>query len=497
MLKDNFLFSNSLKTELKEIDELLYNISQGDLTKTLDSKSSKNSNLHSNLNNLIIKFRGLIAQIMTMTDKTITYTTELKDDAEDIKMSSKENSKVINEVSQNMEEQMSLVKEAKEYSYEITNAAKNVAKKSEIIKKMEYENMETVGNSCKNFEVLINKMEQTAASNIDTNGKIKSLEEKTHLIQSIADEVSKISKNTNLLALNASIEAARAGESGKGFAVVAEEVRKLAESSTEQAKQIEGIINGVKQEIVDISSNMENGINAINEYIGFSQITKQNLDKIKTDTQGTFDAFMEIDKEIESQVDKVSKIEKVVQDVYNTFESISMSTGEIATASGEQYKITEDIFDKLLNLTKMNKDIQQYICSFIKNYKIDEEKQRYINNGINALKQMAKIHELASMDYYKCTPILKELIEKNPYFELIALMQKDGVRKAITLDYSERQVYVSFEHRPYFKEAILGKDFTSEPYISVDTNNYCIAMSVPVKKENGEIVGILMADLKL
>lgn len=497
MLRGNFTFSHSLKKELKEIDELLYSISQGDLTRTSDSKSAGNSNLHSNLNNLIIKFRSLIAQIMTMTDKTINYTSELKHDAEDIKISSKENSKVINEISKNMEKQMSVVKEAKEYSYEITNAAKNVAKKSEIIKKMEYENMDTVDSSYKNFEVLINKMEQTVHSNMDTNQKIKSLEEKTYLIQNIADQVTQISKNTNLLALNASIEAARAGEAGKGFAVVAEEVRKLAESSTEQARQIEGIINGVKQEIADISSNMENGINAIDEYIKFSEVTKQNLSKIKAETQGTFDAFMEIDKEIESQVDKASKIEKVVQDVYDTFERISISTGEIAAASGEQYKITENTVDKLSNLTSMNKDIQQYICSFIKNYKIDDERQRYINNGVNVLKQIAKMQELTTMDYFKCTPILKEQIEKHPYFELMALMQKDGLRKAITLDYSEQQVYVNFGHRPYYKEAILGKDFISEPYISVDTNNYCIAMAVPVKQENGEIVGILMADLKL
>nr|WP_315110308.1 hypothetical protein [Clostridium intestinale] len=101
------------------------------------------------------------------------------------------------------------------------------------------------------------------------------------------------------------------------------------------------------------------------------------------------------------------------------------------------------------------------------------------------------------MDYAKATPVLLSEIKKYPYFELIALMQKDGLRKAITLDYSEDEVYVNFSHRPYFKEAISGKDFISEPYISVDTNSYCIAMSVPIKSETNQILGILMADLKL
>lgn len=53
-----------------------------------------------------------------------------------------------------------------------------------------------------------------------------------------------------------------------------------------------------------------------------------------------------------------------------------------------------------------------------------------------------------------CTDIIKENITKHPYFELLSLMDKDGLRKAITLDYTEEEVYVNFSHRPYFKEAI-------------------------------------------
>ncbi|MDP4145516.1 MAG: methyl-accepting chemotaxis protein [Bacillota bacterium] len=491
------MFLNLKKNKINYVDSLIYNISQGDLTQTADLEQTKNVALLTNINNLIKKFRGLIAQIMTMNDKTIKYTSGLKNDSENIKSFSKENSITINSISRDMDKMTEAAKETADYSNEIIETAQNIAEKSETIKKMQYKNMETVAASYDNLEILINKIEKTAKSNINTNKKIKSLEEKIQLIQNIADQVSKISESTNLLALNASIEAARAGEYGKGFSVVADEIRKLAENSTIQSKQIEGIVNGINQEIIDLTSNIESEISEVKDYIQVSKNTKQHLNDLKSETKNSFDAFIEIDKHIEKQVDKVNKIGEAIKDVHSTLRDISVATTEIAATSEEQYKITENTFDKLSHLTNMNEDIKKYLDSFIKNYKIDKETQRYIDNGINTLKEIANIPDLKSMEYSKATPILKELIEKYSYFELLALMQKDGLRKAITLDYTEEEVYVNFSHRPYFKEGISGKDFISKPYISVDTNNYCIAMSVPVKDAKGEIIGIIMADLKL
>lgn len=137
---------------------------------------------------------------------------------------------------------------------------------------------------------------------------INKLASKSGEIKNIVEMITRISKMTNLLSLNASIEAARAGEQGRGFTVVANEVRKLAEQSSGAAKEIGALINAIELEI-----------NQTEEII-------RNVDKdVKLGESVIMDAgktFNGISLNIEDVSNKIMNVSASMEDVFSAAQVI-------------------------------------------------------------------------------------------------------------------------------------------------------------------------------
>ncbi|HTY03123.1 MAG TPA: cache domain-containing protein [Rhodocyclaceae bacterium] len=126
----------------------------------------------------------------------------------------------------------------------------------------------------------IASMQDTTTQVSRASAEIQELERSAQHIHNIVNTIKEIAGQTNLLALNAAIEAARAGEQGRGFAVVADEVRKLAERTTNSASEVGAIIEQLSAKVQQVASTMDVVVNKVN-------LTRDEAEK----TAGTIEAM--------------------------------------------------------------------------------------------------------------------------------------------------------------------------------------------------------------
>lgn len=106
--------------------------------------------------------------------------------------------------------------------------------------------------------------------------------------------INNIAKSTRILGLNAGIEAARSGEAGKGFSVVASEITKLANQSADSVKEINHVMENLRQKVIAISKTLEET----------HEISKQQIEAISGITQ-SLEQLTTVSEEVSSLANKL------------------------------------------------------------------------------------------------------------------------------------------------------------------------------------------------
>jgi len=364
---------------IQKLVEAMVKAGNGDLTARTDIKTKDEVRLLGDTFNEMMDMQGnIIAEIREASVTLMDTAEELAASAQDTSATTEEITAKIDEIANDAFEQTEAVESANshftdlmsgvrqtqqlaEESYKDSESALAVAEEGRTLIKETVSSINDISNSTDETVTVLNELDETAKE-----------------VSGISSTINGIADSINLLALNASIEAARAGEHGRGFNVVAEEIRKLAEQTSNESQEIQSLLNDILKQV----NNANSSIHATKTSVDYGVQSVSQVDGMFTEIIGSVENVVERITTIKSSAQKESEIademSTIVMGVAQMAQATSANTQEISAGSEEQAAITETMSASAEETSAMAESLNGMVQHFI----VNESKASYDHKTI-------------------------------------------------------------------------------------------------------------------
>ncbi|TGE38931.1 methyl-accepting chemotaxis protein [Desulfosporosinus fructosivorans] len=359
------LYSRYIVENIKMVNQFATAIVQGDLSKSIVVRSKDEfGQMTENLNTMMGNFKGIIEGIVNSSQQLAASAEELTASADEGSRTTEQIAASIQEVSDGVKQKLEGVDATAQSAQLVSEHMHMITRDIQSVTEGSLTTSEKAATGNSVVRKAVDEMQAIRSKVTEAADVVNSLGIKSGEIGEIVALITNIAAQTNLLALNAAIEAARAGEQGRGFAVVADEVRKLAEQSSDAAGKISGLVGEIQKETTKAVKTMNDGTAAVQDGITMVNSAGEAFQDI---LQGVND-FSKQAQDVADVVEKVGAntetIVSSIMEVANIPKEIAGSLENVVAGTEEQSASMEEIRRAATSLAQIATDFQGSVTMF-------------------------------------------------------------------------------------------------------------------------------------